>query len=58
MWSACEVDHSPLSNAEVKNESSYTSVTLCMLHGRDSITFLTLTGIGTMTVINMFMYVL
>jgi YHS domain-containing protein len=29
-WSACEVDHSPLSNAEVKNKSNYTSATLRM----------------------------
>jgi len=57
-WSACEVDHSPLSNAEVKNESSYTSATLHVLHGRDSFTFLPLTKIRTMTVKNMFMYVL
>jgi len=29
-WSACEVDHSPLSNAKVKNESSYNSAPLYM----------------------------
>ena len=38
----CEVDHLPLSTAEVKNEWSYTSTSLVCLHGvyRNKFTFL------------------
>lgn len=39
-WPACEVDHSPLYSAGVKNEWSHTSTPIC-LHGvyRDNFTF-------------------
>ena len=34
-WPGCDVDHSPPSNAEVKNEWSYTSAHHICLHGVD-----------------------
>lgn len=39
-WTACEVDHSPLYSAEVKNVWSHTYTSIC-LHGvyRDNFTF-------------------